>query len=577
MEKKDPLLREIANPARYFPCEFGNAKKSFKNSELKVCISYPDAYEVGMSNLGLRILYSIANSVQKVVCDRIFAPFPDMAELYRSKKFDFVSIEHKKPLKDFDIVGFSFQYELLYTNFLNILDLSDIPPEKDKREEETPLIIAGGPAMMNPAIMMEFADFIFIGEAEESFNKFLKKVKKLKKEGNNKIEIISKIKNEDGILNCHFPQKTKRTYIKDLNFAPFPDNWIVPVNSIVHDRIFLEIMRGCVHGCRFCQAGYIYRPIRYKNFQTLKKQSKQLLEKTGYDEISLISLSTGDYPDIKKISEYIADNWSNKKVSLSLPSLHVNSKTLDILQNVLKVKKTGLTFACEAGAQSLRNKINKKISNTELIEKVTEVFKKGWLTIKLYFMIGLPFEKEDDLIETVKLISECSKIARNYGGKRAKINVAFSTFIPKPFTPFQWSEMLSLEEINNKLNFLRKNLNQKNVRLKYNSPNLSVIEGIFSRGDSELSEVLLEAYRLGALFDGWSEWFKYEIWKQAFENKNINMEKYLKKIPVNQELPWDIVDNTVNKEFFINELQKAEKEEKTQDCKIGLCKKCGVC
>lgn len=570
-------LLSIEKPSRYYPYEFNRTKKDFDTCDVNICLSYPDSYEVGMSNIGIRILYDLLNSLNKVNCDRIFSPMPDMEKKYRDLEEDFVSIENNKTLKQFDILGFSFQYEMLYTNFLNILSLGEIPFYIEDRKEDDPIIIAGGPSVYNPGVLLRFADFIFIGEAEENIVIFVENYRKLKSKGLKRSEIIERLKGIQGVLCSHYPERTKRAYIKDLDNAHYPEKWVTPTISLVHDRAYLEIMRGCPHGCRFCQAGYIYRPYRFKSLERCKYLVDKILQSSGYEEVSLASLSTSDYPYLEELSSYIMENYSHKKVSISLPSLRINGDTIKLLDEILKVKKTGLTFACEAGTQRLRDSINKKINEDELIEKMKELFGKGWKTVKLYFMLGLPGEDNEEMENTVKLIKKCSQIALKYGGKRAKINASFSTFVPKPFTPYQWSRMININTIKEKIQYLKDNLRYRNINLKWHDAEMSIMEGIMSRCGSEMAPVIVSAFNHGARFDGWTNIFNFEIWKKAFKENGIIVENYLNEIPKDKELHWDIIDIGVKKDFLLKELELSDKSKNTPDCNVGKCTLCGVC
>ncbi|MCK9224193.1 MAG: radical SAM protein [Candidatus Muirbacterium halophilum] len=569
-------LLKVEKPSRYFPVELNIIEKSFDKKDINVCLSYPDSYEVGMSNIGIRILYDIVKNKDGFNCDRIFAPMPDYENMLKASKDKITSVEYKNQLQDFDIVGFSFQYELLYTNMLTILDLSDISFLKEGRKEKDPFIIAGGPSLYNLSIIEKFADAIFIGEAEESLVEFIEVVKKHKNKLSRNL-ILQKCAEIEGVYIPGYSKKVKRRIVEDFDNSPYPVNWIVPVSALVHDRAYIEIMRGCQHGCRFCQAGYIYRPLRFKSLEKTIELSDKILDSTGYEEISLASLSTSDYPYLKELSSHIVEKYKDRKVSISLPSLRMDGETIKLLDEILKVRKTGLTFACEAGSQHLRDCINKKISREELFDKMEEVFSKGWMTVKLYFMLGLPFEKENELEETVELVKQCSFIAKKYGKGRASINVAFSTFVPKPFTPFQWSKMIGIEEIKQRIGYLKENIKFKNVKLKWHNAETSVLEGVFSRGDGKLANVIIDAWKNGARFDGWSSMFKFSCWEKAFIDNNIDYKDYLNEIDIESELNWDNIDICVKKSYLAEELDKASKAIHTEDCNTKSCKKCGVC
>jgi len=573
-------LLQVEKPSRYAPFEINLPQKDFSEDGANILLSYPDSYEVGMSNLGLRILYDIANKIDDVFCDRIFAPFPDMEKLYRDDKEDFVSIHARRPLQDFDLIGFSFQYELLYTNFLNILDLATIPLRAKDRTQKDPIIIGGGPAMFNPCPVEPFLDLVFVGEAEVSFKEICQFILDLKRQNIEREDIIKRLIKVPGVYSPSLrkkDEKVKAVIVDDLNEAGVIKDWVVSGQSIVHDRVVLELMRGCPNGCRFCQAGYIYRPLRLRSLENCKKATQTLLDNTGYEEISLTSLSTGDYPYIRELCEYINEKYYKKRVSISLPSLRINSDTIELLDEVLRVRKSGLTFACEAGSQAARDAINKKVYRDDLLEKIREVFKKGWKSVKLYFMSGLPFEDEDELEEVISLINDCAFLAKKIGGRRAKIIASFSTFIPKPFTPFQWSGMMELPKIEERIERLLDNIKNRTVSIKWHDAQTSVLEGYMARAGNEIAPVVEEAFKNGARFDGWTDQFDFSVWERAFDKCNIKKEEYTKEIDIDKELPWDFIEIGVKKDFLKREFEKAAKGIMTKNCDTSACRMCGAC
>lgn len=584
-------LLNISRPSRYIGNELNTVKKDLNDSMIRFALAFPDIYDVGMSHLGLKILYHILNSRDDVWAERVFAPWIDMEKKMREENIELFSLESSSPLRDFDFIGFSFQYEMSYTNVLNMLDLAKIPLLSKDRDNSYPLIIAGGPCVFNPEPMAEFIDFFVIGDGEEVIHEIIECYKSNRND--NKSSILQKMadiegvyvpslfsteENPDGMLIVNSEKRIKKRVISDLNDSPYPVNYIVPFIRPIHDRVVIEVMRGCSRGCRFCQAGMIYRPVRERNSSVVKDLAEKVIEKTGYEELSLSSLSTCDHSSISDIvSDLIESIVKKKHVSISLPSLRTDAFSLDLAQKIESAGKTGLTFAPEVASDRLRYVINKDISREQLLSTVRDAFKSGWLTIKLYFMIGLPTETDEDVLEIPKLIKEVLDVAKNES-RRANLSVSVSTFVPKAHTPFQWEKQASIDEILHKQKLIMSKVGRNNrVEISFHSPYISYLEGIFARGDRKLAKVLLEAYKLGCKLDGWTEFFDFQKWLQAFNKCGIDPNIYNQAREINHILPWDHIDSGITKEFLISERDKAYKAVMTEDCRNGRCSKCGVC
>ncbi|KMT21548.1 TIGR03960 family B12-binding radical SAM protein [Clostridium cylindrosporum] len=599
---KDELLLSVEKPARYTGGEVNMVRKNLEKVKARFAMCFPDVYEVGMSHLGLKILYHVINQREDSYCERAFAPWIDMEKIMREKEIPLYSLEMKEPLKNFDFLGFTLQYEMSYTNILNMLDLSGIPVRAEDRGEEYPLIVCGGPCAYNPEPLALVADFFQLGEGEEMMNDILDIYVKFKEEGKTKLEYleeISKIQGiyvpafydvtykEDGTIKEMIPKKdiypkkiTKRI-MENLDETIYPDKMIVPLTEIVHDRVMLETFRGCTRGCRFCQAGMIYRPVRERKTDTLIELADKLIKGTGYDELSLTSLSICDYSDIKNLVMKLVDKYKDEKVGVSLPSLRIDSFSVDLINEIQKVRKTGLTFAPEAGSQRMRDIINKGVTENDLIESVTSAFELGWSTIKLYFMIGLPFEEMEDIegiadlaLKVVDAYYSVPKEKRKKG--RLTVTVSTSSLVPKPFTPFQWEPQNRREELVEKQNFLKSKIRNRNISYNWHDSPVSFLEGVVARGDRRISEVIIRAFELGCRFDGWGECFDYDKWMKAFEDCNVDPHFYAnRRRELDEVLPWDFIDIGVTKAYLINELKKAKEATLTQDCRLG-CTGCGM-
>ena len=599
MSKKSiqDIMPLIERPSRYLGNEVNIIKKDPAKVKLKFALVFPDLYEIGTSHFGLQILYSILNKKKEVCAQRVFSPGIDMEEYLRALKIPLMSLETKIPVCDFDLIGFSILYELNYTNILNILDLAGIPFYSSQRDDSYPLIIGGGPCTCNPEPVADFFDIIVVGDGENVILEIADTWLKFKENQNNGKESLLKLMSKiegvyipaffkpdydgNGIqtLRPKYSNYTKvtRAIAKNLDTLPFPDAPIVPYGKPVHDRLRLEVARGCTRGCRFCQAGMIYRPVRERSMETLLGLSEKALGKTGYEDISLLSLSTGDYECIIPLMQRMMENCETRHIAVSLPSLRAGTLTPELMSLIKKVRKTGFTIAPEAGTQRLRKFINKNISEKEIIETVQDSFDLGWQVIKLYFMIGLPSERKEDIQGIVDLVKKLRKI-KGHKGKYGKINVSVSTFIPKPHTPFQWEPQLSLNEAKERINWIKSNLKMPGIRFKWQNPETSMLEGLFARGNRQLSRLLVSAHKKGCKFDGWSDRFDFRLWQEACEDTGVEIDYFnRRKRDIDEPLPWDHIDTKVSKDFLKEEREKAENLESTGDCRRGDCKGCGVC
>jgi radical SAM family uncharacterized protein/radical SAM-linked protein len=599
MSKKSiqDIMPLIERPSRYLGNEINIIKKDPDRVKLKFALVFPDLYEIGTSHFGLQILYSILNKKKEVCAQRVFSPGIDMEEYLRALKIPLMSLETKIPVCDFDLIGFSILYELNYTNILNILDLAGIPFYSSQRDDSYPLIIGGGPCTCNAEPVADFFDIIVVGDGENVILEIADTWLKFKENQNNGKESLLKLMSKiegvyipaffkpeydgNGIqtLTPKFSNYTKvtRSIAKNLDTLPFPDAPIVPYGKPVHDRLRLEVARGCTRGCRFCQAGMIYRPVRERSMETLLGLSEKALNKTGYEDISLLSLSTGDYECIIPLMQRMMEKCETRHIAVSLPSLRAGTLTPELMSLIKKVRKTGFTIAPEAGTQRLRKFINKNISEKEIIETVQDSFDLGWQVIKLYFMIGLPSERKEDIQGIVDLVKKLRKI-KVHKGKFGKINVSVSTFIPKPHTPFQWEPQLSLNEAKERINWIKSNLKMPGIRFKWQNPETSLLEGLFARGNRQLSRLLVSAHKKGCKFDGWSDRFDFRLWQEACEDTGVEIDYFnRRKRDIDEPLPWDHIDTKVSKDFLKEEREKAENLESTGDCRRGDCKGCGVC
>lgn len=592
------LLPLVERPSRYLGTEINSIKKDEDGIRLRIALVFPDLYEIGTSHLGLNILYYILNNHEEIAAERVFVPGTDMEACLRSSNTPLMSMESKKPLKDFDIIGFSLLYELNYTNVLNILDLAKIPFFSSQRDSSHPLIIAGGPCTCNPEPVSDFFDAIVIGDGENVIMEMSRSWLKWKEGFNGEKESLYKIWSDiQGVyipaffkpkldrsgfqsLLPRFPkyQKIKKAIVNDLDKAPFPDAPILPYGKPVHDRLRLEVSRGCTRGCRFCQAGMIYRPVRERSVDTILSLSNKSITATGYEDISLLSLSIGDYICINPLMEQLMTWCEPRNISVSFPSLRAGTLTPELMQHIKRVRKTGFTIAPEAGTQRLRDVINKNISEKDIIDTVKNAYDFGWQVIKLYFMVGLPTETSEDLKAIVNLVKELRKINTGKGRRKNKINVSVGTFIPKPHTPFQWAPQISLSESKDRIGWLRSNLKMSGINFKWQTPEISLLEGLWARGDRQLSHLLVAAHKKGCKLDGWSDHFKYRLWQEAVDDEGVDIGFYTgRSRNTDEPLPWDHIDVGIEKDYLIEEWEKATRGELTPDCRTGNCNACGVC
>lgn len=596
----EKILQYVQKPARYSGGELNSVVKDSNKIDIRYAFCFPDTYEIGMSHLGMKILYGLVNDREDSWCERVFAPDNDMEEQMRKHNVPLFALESGDYIKDFDMIGFTLQYELSYTNVLNMLDLAGVPIWSKDRTELTPIVCVGGPCACNPEPIADFCDIVFLGDGEESTNEVIDLLKECKKNGATKQEFLLKAMkiqgvyvpsfyepsyNEDGTLKelkpiNDAPATVKKAVVSDLNSVYYPDKFVVPFINIVHDRAVEEIFRGCIRGCRFCQAGFIYRPIREKSVETINKQAKALIDSTGYDEISLCSLSTSDHSNVNEMLNSLIDLTVRDKINLSLPSLRVDNFSDELVDKLNKVRKSGLTFAPEAGTQRLRDVINKNVTEEEVIRTCNKAFDNGWTSVKLYFMMGLPTETMED-IEGIadlgmKVVEAFAKNPNKQKGTGVQVSISCASFIPKPFTPFQWEPEDNMESLKAKQEHLLESIPTRKIKVSYHQTPTSLLEGVLARGDRRLSKVIFEAFKNGCKFDSWDDQFKFDAWMNAFDKFGIDPLFYTqRRRDFSELLPWDHLDYGVSRKFLENENKKAHMNTTTPHCRIK-CAGCGA-
>ena len=601
----DEILMSVEKPARYTGNEINMVKKDPASIDVRFCMCFPDVYEIGMSHLGIQILYDMFNQWEDTYCERVYSPWPDLDKIMREKHIPLFALESQQPIKEFDFLGITLQYEMCYTNILQVLDLSGIPLYTKDRTMEDPFVVCGGPCTYNPEPIADFFDLVYIGEGETSYRELLDKYKEWKKSGKSRREFLEIAATVDGIYvpslydvtynqdgtihsmvpNCETaPEKVKKQVVNDLTHTYYPEKPLVPYIKATQDRVVLEIQRGCIRGCRFCQAGMIYRPIRPRDIDYLKKMAVTMLDNTGYEEITLSSLSSSDYKELSELVYFLIDECDERKINISLPSLRIDAFSLDVMSKVQDVKKSSLTFAPEAGSQRMRNVINKGLTEEVILSGAWEAFQGGWNRVKLYFMLGLPGEREDD-IEQIAVLAD--KIAAKYfelpkeeRHGRPEIVASSSFFVPKPFTPFQWSPMNTAEQFELKRRFLlgkvKEQLNQRSIRYQCHDAVTSELEGIFARGDRKLCKVIEDAYRRGCIFDAWTDYFKEDVWEQVMDENGVSRYFYNYRERGKDEIfPWDFIDIGVSKNFLYREYENSLQEKVTPNCR-AKCSGCGA-
>lgn len=601
----DEILMQVEKPARYIGNEINMVKKNPSEVDVRFCMCFPDVYEIGMSHLGIQILYDMFNQWEDVYCERVYSPWPDMDAIMREKKISLFAMESQEPVRLFDFLGITLQYEMCYTNILQILDLAGIPLHASERTWEDPIVICGGPCTYNPEPIAEFFDIVYIGDGETVYRELMDVYKDSRKHGESRMRFLKRAAqieglyvpqlydvtyNEDGTIawmgpNCEeAPEKVKKQVVKDMSNTYYPSKPLVPYIRATQDRVVLEIQRGCIRGCRFCQAGMIYRPIRPRSLEFLKERALEMLESTGYEEITLSSLSSSDYEQLPELVYYLIEECKQRKLNIALPSLRIDAFSLDVMSKVQDVRKSSLTFAPEAGSQRMRNVINKGLTEEAILNGAWEAFKGGWNRVKLYFMLGLPGEKDEDIEAIAEL---ANKIAATYfelpkeeRNGRPEITASTSFFVPKPFTPFQWASMGTAEYFEEKRKFLtgkvREQINQRSIRYICHDAVTSELEGIFARGDRRLSSVIEKAYQRGCIFDAWTDYFKPDVWEELLDECGVDRYFYNYRERDKDEIfPWDFIDIGVSKKFMWREYENAKAEKVTPNCR-AKCSGCGA-
>ncbi|MEE1250149.1 MAG: TIGR03960 family B12-binding radical SAM protein [Lachnospiraceae bacterium] len=601
----DEILLTIDKPARYIGNELNMVKKNPKDVEIRFAMCFPDVYEIGMSHLGMQILYDMFNKRDDIYCERVFSPWPDLHKIMKEQKIPLFALESQEPLKKFDFIGITIQYEMCYTNILQILDLAQIPLFAKDRTKEDPIIIGGGPCTYNPEPLADFFDLFYIGEGENQYDKLFALYKEAKKKEWTREEFLRKAAQipgiyvpslyevtykEDGtILEMKpkyedVPLKVEKQVVMDLTDSPYPEKPIVPFIKATQDRVVLEIQRGCIRGCRFCQAGMIYRPNREKNIEVLKKHAYEMLKNTGHEEISLSSLSSSDYSELEELVNFLIDNFKEKGVNISLPSLRIDAFSLDVMGKVQDIRKSSLTFAPEAGSQRLRDVINKGLTEDVILNGAGMAFEGGWQKVKLYFMLGLPTETTEDMRAIAELANKIAvryyEIPKEQRNGKCQITISTSFFVPKPFTPFQWARMYDKDNYLGRAktvnDAVKEQLNRKSIKYNWHEADVTVLEGIFARGDRRIGQALVRAYEKGCIFDAWSEFFDNSKWLETFEELGIDTDFYTMRERDREEVfPWDFIDAGVTKEFLLRQWDIAHEETVTPNCRMK-CAGCGA-
>ena len=602
----DEILLKISQPARYIGGEVNMVKKDPSKVAVRFAMCFPDVYEIGMSHLGIQILYDMFNRRDDVYCERVYSPWMDLDPIMREQKIPLFAVESQDPIKKFDFLGITIQYEMCYTNILQVLELSQIPLHAEDRTEEDPIVIGGGPCTYNPEPIAPFFDFFYMGEGEVVYFDLIDRYKEIKARGGSRKEFLEQAAQipgiyvpgfydvtykEDGTIeamtpnNPHAPQTVSKQLVMDMSDTWYPEKPVVPYLRATQDRVVLEIMRGCIRGCRFCQAGMVYRPVRERSLEELKRLARTMLKSTGHEEISLSSLSSSDYTKLEGIVNFLIDEFDGKGVNVSLPSLRIDAFSLDVMSKVQDVKKSSLTFAPEAGSQRLRNVINKGLTEENILNGSAEAFKGGWNRVKLYFMLGLPTETVEDMQGIAELSEKVAEVYYDTVPKEqrhGKVQVTASTsfFVPKPFTPFQWAPMCTKEQFLERASIvnhrMKEMLNKKSLRYNWHEADVTVLEGVLARGDRKVAAVIEEAYRQGAIYDSWSEYFNNDIWMKAFETCGVDIDFYTtRERSLDEVFPWDFIDAGVTKDFLKREWANAQAETVTPNCRMR-CSGCGV-
>ena len=601
----DDILLQIEKPARYIGGEVNSVMKDPSEVDIRFAMCFPDVYEIGMSHLGIQILYDMFNRREDTWCERVYSPWTDLDKILHEKNIPLFALESQDPIRDFDFLGITIQFEMCYTNILQILDLGQIPLHASERTEADPIVIGGGPCTYNPEPLADFFDIFYIGEGETVYDELLDAYKVWKNSGKSRkefLETAAQIEglyvpafydpeyNTDGTLksftpnNMHAPDTVKKQVVMDVTDTSYPMKPVVPFIKATQDRVVLEIQRGCIRGCRFCQAGMIYRPTRERNVDKLKEYASTMLKTTGHEEISLSSLSSSDYSELKELVTFLIDEFKGKGINISLPSLRIDAFSLDVMSKVQDIRKSSLTFAPEAGSQRMRNVINKGLTEEDILDGAGQAFEGGWTKVKLYFMLGLPTETEEDMREIARLSDRVARryyeIPKDRRNGKCQITASSSFFVPKPFTPFQWASMCTAEEYMRRAEIVKDEfhaqLNRKSLKYNWHDAQITVLEGVMARGDRKIGKVVEEAYRLGCLFDSWTESFHNDLWMQAFENTGIDPAFYnLRERGEDELFPWDFIDTGVTRKFLRSEWENAMKETVTPNCR-QQCSGCGA-